>query len=168
MAKHLYLRKSNNDLVSHCRCSPADALISSPGQMDCPWCGCGWLFICGRCKKAFTFAEAFETSDSWDQIAERVMPRYGERKPAKAEVKEWIEWMKILLKEVTVGHTYVYLDGWMISTGSIGVHIDGWHSRHDLDVVPHMDALTGKSTIDEVLGSTAYWQSTKIEEDEEG
>ena len=44
MAKHIYLRKANDDFVSHCECAKADALISSPGQMDCPWCVCieGW------------------------------------------------------------------------------------------------------------------------------
>jgi hypothetical protein len=52
VAKHLYLRKANDDFVSHCKCPKADSLISSPGQMDCPWCGCGWLFICSRCNKA--------------------------------------------------------------------------------------------------------------------
>src|SRR5262249_18861030 len=57
MSRHVYLRKANNDLVSHCACAQADALVTAPSQMDCPWCGCGWLFICSRCRKAFTFAE---------------------------------------------------------------------------------------------------------------
>jgi isocitrate lyase len=136
--------------------------------MDCPWCGCGWLFICGSCRKVFSFAEAFETSESWAQIAERVMPRYGERKPTKAEVNDWIESMETLLQEVTVGQTYLYLDGWVISTDSDGVHLDGWHSSHDLDAVPHLAALAGTKAVDDVLGSIDYWKSTKVAEEEEG
>jgi len=164
MTKHLYLRKLNDDMVSHCHCPSDDAWISSPGQMDCPWCGCGWLFICGRCGKAFTFAEAFETSEPWAQIAARVMPQFGDSKPTSAKVDSWIQFMKILLKEITSGQTYVYLDGWVISTRAKGVHLDGWHSRHDLDFVPQVVELAGESAIDEVLGSPDYWQSTKVKD----
>lgn len=71
MAKHLYLRKANDGFVSHCKCDKADALISSPSQMDCPWCGCGWLFICSRCCKAFTFVEAVQVDESWEKTADR-------------------------------------------------------------------------------------------------
>ena len=73
MAKHLYLRKANDDLVSNCRCAKAEALITAPCQMDCPWCGCGWLFICSHCRKAFTFAEAFEVEESWEATGERAI-----------------------------------------------------------------------------------------------
>jgi hypothetical protein len=71
LAKHLYLRKANDGFVSHCKCDKADALISSPSQMDCPWCGCGWLFICSRCCKAFTFVEAVQVDESWEKTADR-------------------------------------------------------------------------------------------------
>jgi hypothetical protein len=32
VATHLYLRKANDDLVSHCRCANADAFITAPSQ----------------------------------------------------------------------------------------------------------------------------------------
>jgi hypothetical protein len=67
MARLIYLQKDNDDLVSHCRCR--EAFISYPPQMDCPWCGCGWLFSCIKCRKAFTFARAVEVNDSWEELA---------------------------------------------------------------------------------------------------
>ena len=48
-----YIAKANNDVLSHCQC--ADTLAAGPAQLDCPWCGCGWLFSCIKCRKAFTF-----------------------------------------------------------------------------------------------------------------
>src|SRR6266566_1407987 len=62
----IYLRKANDNLVSHCKCD--EAYISAPSQMDCPWCGCGWLFTCSHCRKAFTFAEAVEGDFALDQM----------------------------------------------------------------------------------------------------
>ena len=40
--KTIYLEKDNDQLVSFCSCEPA--YITYPPQLDCPWCGCGWLF----------------------------------------------------------------------------------------------------------------------------
>ncbi len=39
--KTVYLVKANDDLVSHCRCERT--FIGAPSQIDCPWCGCGWV-----------------------------------------------------------------------------------------------------------------------------
>jgi hypothetical protein len=164
VAKHLYLRKANDDLVSHCRCAASDALISSPGQMDCPWCGCGWLFICSRCRKAFTFAEAFEINESWERTADRTIRSLYQREPERGEAKEWIGFMKILLKGIQRSQQYVYLDGWVIPTTAQGVHIEGWHSQHDLDLVPHVVALSKPKLQASLLSSREYWMSTAIEQ----
>lgn len=48
MTKTIYLIKDNDDLCSHCACETA--YITFPPQMDCPWCGCGWLFSCTACR----------------------------------------------------------------------------------------------------------------------
>jgi hypothetical protein len=88
VAKHLYLQKANDDFVSHCRCHRGDALISSPAQMDCPWCGCGWLFTCGVCRKAFAFAEGVEINESWEETAERDVRAFFRRDPEPKEVQE--------------------------------------------------------------------------------
>ena len=47
--KIVYLKKASNELISHCGCE--ESRISYPAQMDCPWCGCGWLFSCITCRK---------------------------------------------------------------------------------------------------------------------
>src|SRR5262249_6838134 len=100
VAKHLYLRKASDELVSHCRCAESEALITSPGQMDCPWCGCGWLFICSRCRKAFTFAEGVEVNESWDETADRTLRTLYQREPESGEAEDWIGFMKILLEGI--------------------------------------------------------------------
>ncbi|HWA28469.1 MAG TPA: hypothetical protein VG734_22660 [Lacunisphaera sp.] len=90
------------------------------------------------------------------------MPHTGPRNPTQNEITEWVAWMEILLKGLRAGQQYVYLDGWMIAASSTSVHIDGWHSRHDFDFVPHVSASAGERPVAEILGSTNYWQSTHI------
>jgi hypothetical protein len=161
--KHVYLRKANDGLVSHCKCEKADALISSPGQMDCPWCGCGWLFICGRCRKAFTFAEAVEVAESWEQTGNRTIRKLYKREPKAGEVDEWVEFMKILLKGIKLGEIYAYLDGYVIPTTADSVTVEGWHARHNLDFVPQVAAMHDPRVRNDILGSREYWQSHRVE-----
>ena len=165
MAKHLYLRKANEKLVSHCRCAAADALITSPGQMDCPWCGCGWLFTCMVCRKAFTFAEAVEVDESWEALAKRDIRRFFRRAPDDKEVEEWVESMQILLRDIHAGEQYVYLDGWVISVDEQNIDIEGWHAWHDLYEVPQVAALEDFSIRTEMLASPEYWQTHALERD---
>jgi hypothetical protein len=163
MAKHLYLRKADDNLVSHCRCTKADALISSPCQMDCPWCGCGWLFICSQCRKAFTFAEAFEIDESWEATADRTIRALYQHEPEPGETEEWAGFMQILLKNIEPGQHYVYFDGWVFSTTAEGVRVEGWHSQHDLDFIPQVAALDNPDVRASLLSSKEYWLSTAID-----
>ncbi len=162
MARHLYLRKANDDFVSHCKCDKADAWITSPGQMDCPWCGCGWLFICGRCSKAFTFAEAAAIDESWEDTGTRNVRSLYERDPEAGEIDEWVQFMKILLKGIRPGETYVYFDGYVVPATAAGVKIEGWHSRHELDFVPQVAAMTDPAISDRLLSARDYWQTNRI------
>lgn len=166
MAKHLYLRKANNDFVSHCKCDTVDALISSPAQMDCPWCGCGWLFICSRCRKAFTFAEGIEINESWEDTGNRTVRALYQREPEPGEVDEWIGFMKILLKRVQLREQYVYFDGYVIPTTAEGITIEGWHSHHALNFVPQIAALMESEIRDGLLCSREYWQSNRVERED--
>ena len=163
MTRHLYLRKANDGFVSHCKCNMVDALISSPGQMDCPWCGCGWLFICGRCRKAFTFAEGVEIDESWEDTGDRTIRALYQREPEPGEVEEWVGFMKTLLKGIKAGEKYVYLDGYVIPATADGLTIEGWHSRHDLDFIPQVAALTDMTVRDGLLCSRDYWMSNCVE-----
>jgi len=163
VAKHVYLRKANDDFVSHCNCAKADALISSPGQMDCPWCGCGWLFICSHCRKAFTFAEGIDVEETWAETGERTVRELYQRAPEAGEVEEWVGFTKILLKGVEPGELYVYLDGYVIPTTAKGVAIEGWHSHHELDFVPQVAAMDNSDIRNDLLFSRDYWQANRVE-----
>jgi hypothetical protein len=132
--------------------------------MDCPWCGCGWLFICSRCRKAFTFAEAVELDEPWEQTADRAIRGLFQREPKPGQVEEWVGFMQILLKNVQPGRQYVYFDGYVISTTAERVAIEGWHALHDLDFVPQVAALTNSDLRDGLLCSQEYWQSNRVEE----
>src|SRR5207247_882379 len=87
------------------------------------------------------FAEAFEVQESWEETAGRAIRGLVRHEPEPGQVEEWVGLMKILLKGLLPGEKYVYLDGWVIPTNAKGVHIEGWHSQHDLDFVPQMAAL---------------------------
>ena len=103
--------------------------------MDCPWCGCGCLFSCSNCRKAFTFAEAVQINEYRAVTAERdIRGMYRREQPG--EVEEWVEFMKILLKDIQCGEQYVYFDGYVIPVNADGITIEGWHSHHQLDFVP--------------------------------
>jgi hypothetical protein len=160
---HLYLRKANDDLVSHCDCDNADALISSPAQMDCPWCGCGWLFVCSKCGKAFTFAKGVVIHESWLTTAERVIRAAYGHEPEPGEAEEWVERMKIFLKRVQRGKIYVYFDGYVVPVTADGIEIEGSHARHELDFVPQIEAMSDQRVFDGVLCSREYWQSNRVE-----
>ncbi|HJN76044.1 MAG TPA: hypothetical protein QGF58_19085 [Myxococcota bacterium] len=49
-----FLIKDSDDLLSFCKCDTG--LVGVPGQLDCPWCGCGWMLSCIDCRKSFVFA----------------------------------------------------------------------------------------------------------------
>jgi hypothetical protein len=161
--RHQYLRKANDNLVSHCKCERAHALISPPGQLDCPWCGCGWLFICSTCRKAFTFAEGIVLNEPWADTARReIHAAYG-REPEPGEVDEWVDGMKVLLSQVERGKLYVYFDGYIIPVTADGIDIEGWYARHHLDFVPQIEATSDPQAFDGLLCSREYWQSDRIE-----
>jgi hypothetical protein len=155
---HIYLAKASDELVSHCRCHAA--LITYPPQMDCPWCGCGWLFTCIQCRKAFTFAKGVMVDESWEQTAERdLRNRFG--RPASAtDVAQWVAAMNALLEDVEVGQEYVYLDGIFIPSGVTAIEIQGWHSKHGLPYVPQVAATKDRTVLSDVLANEGYWRQT--------
>ena len=161
MGKAVYLVKDNDELVSHCSCRRA--YITFPPQMDCPWCGCGWLFTCADCRKAFTFARAVEVDESWEELARRDLVGAWNESPTEEDVAEWIGAMQELLADVEVGRQYVCLDGLILPTDAGEARFCGWHAEHDLDFVPQVAALDDESVLEDVLANEAYWQSRAIE-----
>ena len=131
--------------------------------MDCPWCGCGWLFTCIECRTAFTFAEAITVNESWQETAARDLRKGWKREPSEQDISQWVEAMTELLADVQVGKRYVYLDGIFIPTTATSVRFAGWHSRHDLQFVPQVEAVTDQSIMSPILANEAYWKRTAIE-----
>lgn len=159
-ANHVYLAKASDELVSHCRCEAA--LITFPPQMDCPWCGCGWLFTCIECRKAFTFAEGIVVEEPWEETARRDLRNRWKSDPSDEDVAEWVAAMRELLADVRVGQRYVCLDGLFIPTAATSLRFEGWHSQHDLLFVPQVKALTDPTVMSSILASQSYWQRTAI------
>ncbi len=165
MAKHVYLVKDSDDLVSHCHCK--EAHITFPPQMGCPWCGCGWLFTCIECRKAFTFARGVEVNETWEETARRDLTNRWNAKPSKREVTSWVLAMQELLADVEVGKKYVCLDGAIIPADVDELDIEGWHSHHEFAFVPQVAALTDRSIIDNYLANREYWLKTAIDDDDD-
>jgi hypothetical protein len=163
MEKHLFLRKANDQLISHCNCRRSQAHIGWPSQADCPWCGCGWLFDCCLCSKAFTFAEAFVLNESWETTAHRILYSESSRLPDPEVASDWVCSMRKLLKAIEPGKQYVYLDGKVLPTTARRIRFRGRHSRHYLGHVPHVAALDDPRVLRDVLCSTDYWVAGAID-----
>lgn len=163
MASHIYLAKDGSDLVCHCNCD--QALVTFPPQMDCPWCGCGWLFTCIECRKAFAFARGVQVEESWEDLARRDLTNRWRNKPARVDIANWVAAMRELLAEVKVGGRYVCLDGTIIPVEITAIRFDGWHSHHDLGYVPQVAALADPSIVQQVLSNTEYWRGRALEVD---
>lgn len=161
----VYLKKANDDVVSHCDCK--DGRVTYPAQMDCPWCGCGWLFSCISCRKAFMFAEGVELDTTWEALAREDMRGMGLKKPSAEDIASWIDDMQGILEDVEPGELYVILDGAVIPADCAGCEFEGWYARHDLNSLPQVDALSDSSIIDSLLANPEYWQANAIEEDED-
>ena len=146
---HIYLVKANDELLSQCACG--DGRITFPPQMDCPWCGCGWLFTCVQCRKAFAFAKGVVVEESWEQTAACDLRGRWNKEPERKEVGDWVGAMRELLADVVPGTEYVCLDGRLIPTSETSAAFDGWHSQHDLPYVPQVAALSDPSVLQSVL-----------------
>lgn len=159
----LYLVKANDELVSGCHCR--NAPIASSAQADCPWCGCGWLFTCLWCGGAFTFARAVRVRESLEELAAREVPRIRKIMSPRGEIREevligsveeWIAAMQPLIRELELGKTYVYFDGFAVPTDANGIRLSGRRRSHDLDYIPQVRSLTDPSAED-LLHDIGYW-----------
>ena len=157
----IYLVKENNSFVSHCNCEVAP--ISIPSQLDCPWCGCGWLFSCIECRKAFTFAKAVELETTWEEIAEKDCLKIFGREPSFEEIQDWVEGMKEFVSEIELGESYVYLDGCALPANASEIDLTGWYAHHQLNFIPQKLALTKPEIKNEILSNKNYWYSHEVE-----
>lgn len=161
-AQHVYLAKDSEQLIGHCACD--DGLITFPGQMDCPWCGCGWMFACVGCRRAFTFARGVMTDRPWEELARQDFVGVGLGEPQPDQVESWVVEMKGMLTGIEPGRRYVYLDGAFFPADVGPVQFEGWYSSHDLPLAPQTAALTNPQILKSVLANRDYWTSRQIPE----
>jgi hypothetical protein len=153
--KHKFFFKANDDVLSHCRCEGAPAM--SEGQLDCPWCGCGWMISCSQCGKSFIFAEVRETDIPLIELGRREVARRGITDATEQEIEEWAEAMAEALACFDVGDIVVYLDGSYWAVDSTDIEFEGYFAFHKLDRLPHRDALADPALLRRVLGDPKYW-----------
>ena len=162
--KITYLKRANDDVVSFCACG--DGRVTFPAQMDCPWCGCGWLFTCITCRKAFTFAEGVEIEGTWEDLARDDIRNRWKEEPSDEDVASWIEGMKDIVRDVRPGVRYVVIDGSVIPAEAKDVEFDGWHAHHEFEKLPQEEARFDKSILDVRLSNREYWTKHALPENQ--
>ena len=160
MTQTIYLVKDNDQLVSFCSCERA--YVTYPPQRDCPGCGCGWLFTCTNCRKAFTFARGVELEQTWEQLARRDLVGRRIGAPSREDVARCVKTMQTILWDVEVGRQYVCLDGLIIRADAPGVDLRGWYADHRHAFVPQTAALDDSSVVENILSNVEYWRSNTV------
>jgi hypothetical protein len=152
MAK--FLVKANDQLVSHCTCTAPLASCSS--QLDCPWCGCGWLICCQECGKAFTFAKVIQTDLTYEQIIRRDFSKRG-YDVGDSEVADLAIWLAEAMAPFELDDIVIYLDGAYFGIDERDIEFTGLFAEHSLNHLPHAEALKDSAVLGEVLGEASYW-----------
>ena len=155
-----YIFKANDDVLSFCKCDSQPAM--SPGQLDCPWCGCGWLIACSKCTKSYTFAEVKETDLSLEELAHIHYKAYGNMETTESDISNWTEWMAHLLEPLSIGDKVVYMDGHYIPIDTENVKIEGIYAEHEFDKLPHAFSKDAEE-LRSYLGDPSYWFDRAIE-----
>jgi len=141
----LYLTRASAEGVCFCSCPEALAVPPGVGQMACPWCGCGWLFSCVLCRKAFTFARVIETDLTplmlidLDRLGYNRSRLAGPPNPALWALDQEIDrrrrdvFESNHLRHLVVGEEYVYLDGLVLPAcpgPNVEIHAVGIYGNH--------------------------------------
>ena len=134
----------------------------SSGQMDCPWCGCGWLITCSKCSKAFTYAEIRETDIPLIELGRREVLRRGLTSVTEKEIEDWALAIQTDLADFPVGQLIVYLDGEYLPLNSKNIQFEGWYAKHKLEKLPHLEALKNPELLNSMLGDSGYWLDREI------
>ena len=153
--KQKFLFKANDDVLSFCSCENQPAMSSA--QLDCPWCGCGWMIACSKCSKSFVFAEVRETDIPLVELGRREVAARGLQSVTEQDINEWAEGMTETLRPFKVGDIVVYLDGWYWGIDSTDLAFDGDYASHRLSRLPHAEALDDPARLRALLGEKRYW-----------
>lgn len=156
-----YFFKANNDVISHCACENEPALGTA--QMECPWCGCGWLISCSKCNKAFTFAEVRETDLTMEDMAQRESNARSGIELSQSEFAAWSTATTETLNVFEVGDVVVYIDGAYWTIDAEEIEFEGYYAAHKFERLPHADAIANPQMLNQMLGDPGYWYDRAIE-----
>jgi predicted RNA-binding Zn-ribbon protein involved in translation (DUF1610 family) len=159
-----YLFKANDNVISHCHCDDAPAM--STGQLDCPWCGCGWLISCSKCRKAYTYGVIALTDRSLIDLGREEVKSRGLTNVSEQEIAEWAEGMSEAFEPFSIGETIVYLDGSYFSLDATDIEFDGYFAHHEFKVLPHKVAMSDTAQLDAILGDPTYWRKRELPDSE--
>lgn len=72
------------------------------------------------------------------------------------------EWLAAELAELEIGAECVILDGHIIDVSARDVAFDGFHSRLEFVVPPHVEANGTREGLLQRLGDVNYWESRRL------
>ena len=153
----LWLARSRNAVCCHCTCKPG--LVGVPGQLDCPWCGCGWLFFCITCRKGFTFARPVRVKQTPEELAEADFRGMFKRAPSKKELRQWTTALGAFFGKLDEDEEYCYLDGVLVPISQEQVTVKGLFATHALKRLPQVMALKRPAILGTTLEDVDYWTS---------
>ena len=136
----------------------------STGQLDCPWCGCGWLISCSKCRKAYTYAVVREIDTSLVELGRREVKARGiEASVTEKDIQEWAEAMDDDISRFDIGDIVIYLDGTYFEVGAKDVCFDGYFAHHQFSDLPHAMAVNDAEVLTQILGDRHYWIDRALE-----
>src|SRR5213078_1927329 len=78
------------------------------------------------------------------------------------ECAELATGMERALAAFRIGDVVVYVDGEYLALDAKRVRFDGYFAAHDLDVLPHAEALGDPEVLLRTLGDGAYWLDREL------
>lgn len=151
---YLHLERSSTDGLCFCECERA--LVAVPDQLGCPWCGCGWLFSCAFCGKAFTYAKPVSVNTPLAEIVERDFLGRGLKKD-RSMIREGVDYMEWMLGQVQEGIEYVYFDGYPLPLDIKNIKLEGKFGVHLIKSLPHVKERKVPGTLEKELSRVSYW-----------
>lgn len=148
------IAKANNDVISWCRCS--SALAGLPGQLGCPWCGCGWLLNCTTCDKSFTYGRIVRVEYSYADFVRADMRSKG-YEATDIDIKSDADLYHEMLSDFRHGDEVIYFDGCFFRVEETDVKFEGLFANHQFSQLPHFEAKLNPSILRTILGDKKYW-----------
>lgn len=139
--------------ICWCKCPLEEAIAKPTGALDCPWCGCGWLFTCSTCRKAFMIGEAVEVSGTLEDMVRKEYQSWGIEEPTDAELAGPQGHLQQVQTRLEFGELYVHMDSMAVLLNSKPFTVEGERRKHFFKEAPH---LTPRGI--GMLKDQGYWE----------